>query len=108
MPASSAADISVLDNPTAGRYEVHVAGELAGVADYQRRPGRVVFVHTEIAPAFAGMGLGQRLAGWALDDARVRGERVIPRCPFIAAFIGRHPEYADLVAGHRVAESGAG
>ena len=37
-----------------------------------------------------------RLPGAALH-VRSRGERVVPSCPFIAQFIARHPEHADLV-----------
>jgi hypothetical protein len=55
--------------------------------------------HTEVQSRFEGQGLGARLARFVLDDARERGLRVVPRCPFIAAYIKRHPEYADLVAG---------
>ena len=69
-----------------------------GPGAYQRRPGEVVFTHTEIDPAFEGHGLGSTLARAALDDARSRGESVVPRCQFIRAFIDRHPDYADLVA----------
>ena len=90
----------IRDHPPVHRYEILVEGELAGVAVYERRPGRVVFVHTEVAPPFKGRGLADRLARWALDDVRARGdEKVIARCPFIAGFIGRHPEYSDLLAG---------
>jgi predicted GNAT family acetyltransferase len=90
----------IRDHPPAKRYEIVVDGQLAGMAVYERRPGRVVFVHTEVKPEFKGRGLADRLARWALDDVRARGdEKVIARCPFIAGFIGRHPEYGDLLAG---------
>jgi predicted GNAT family acetyltransferase len=55
-------------------------------------------VHTEIEPAFDGRGLGGQLARAALDDVRRRGVRAVARCPFIAGYIERHPEYQDLVA----------
>ena len=42
-------------------------------------------------------GVASHLAQVALDDARAQGLRVIPRCPFVADYIARHPEYADLV-----------
>lgn len=87
----------VRDNPTLLRFEIHEDGKLAGFGQYVRRPGRIFFVHTEIDPAFEGRGLGRRLAAGALDAARATGERVVPLCPFIAQFIERHPEYADLV-----------
>ena len=101
MSSSPSRDIRLADNPAESRYEAHVDNRLAGVAEYERRPGRVVFVHTEVAREFAGLGLGQRLARFAIEDARARSERVIPRCPFIAAWLERHPEFADIVAGRR-------
>jgi predicted GNAT family acetyltransferase len=55
-------------------------------------------VHTEIEPAFEGEGFGSALVSGALDDVRARGKRVRPLCPFVAAYVKRHPEYADLVA----------
>src|SRR6516162_3757060 len=87
----------VTDNPDRLRYEVRVDGELAGFAQYARRGGKIVFVHTEIDDRFEGQGLGSALAKGALDDARRRGLPVVPVCPFIAAYIERHPEYDELV-----------
>jgi uncharacterized protein len=31
-----------------------------------------------------------------LEQARARGLRVVAQCPFIAAYIAKHPEYGDL------------
>ncbi|HLI74840.1 MAG TPA: GNAT family N-acetyltransferase [Acidimicrobiales bacterium] len=90
-------DVRVADNVEANRYEVFLDGSLAGFANYRRTPKVVIFLHTEIDPAFEGHGLGSALARAALEGARAAGERVIARCPFIAAYIERHPEYADLV-----------
>ena len=55
-------------------------------------------MHTEISPGCEGMGFGSRLAAGVLDDARRQELVVVPICPFIAAYIQRHPEYRDLVA----------
>jgi predicted GNAT family acetyltransferase len=59
----------------------------------------VIFTHTEVLPAFEGRGVGSALAKGALDAVRAEGSSVEPRCPFIAAYIRRHPAYADLVVG---------
>jgi predicted GNAT family acetyltransferase len=56
-----------------------------------------VLVHTEVASALEGSGLGARLVAGALVDIRRRGLRLVPRCPFVAEYVRRHPEYADLV-----------
>ncbi|HUG48836.1 MAG TPA: GNAT family N-acetyltransferase [Candidatus Limnocylindria bacterium] len=94
MPAET---VEVRDNPEASRFEIHFDGNLAGFSAYIVRPTRLVFTHTEVDEALEGRGLGSKLAQGALDDVRRRGLRITPRCPFIAAYIRRHPEYADLV-----------
>jgi hypothetical protein len=96
-----ATDVRVVDNRTEKRYEAWVGEELAAVAEYRRAPQRVIFFHTETDPAFSGKGIGQRLARAALDDVRAHGMVITPKCPFIAAFVRRHPEYQDLVVSAR-------
>ena len=54
-------------------------------------------IHTEVPPAFSGQGHASTLARSALDDARARGLKVRPLCPFIRGWIKRHDDYADLV-----------
>ncbi len=94
---SEPADIRVVDDPGAARYQALLDGEVAGYAVYERQGNVVVFLHTEVEPDFEGRGVGSRLAAGALDDVRARGLAVVPRCPFIAAYIERHPAYGDLV-----------
>ncbi|MUN42749.1 GNAT family N-acetyltransferase [Actinomadura litoris] len=88
----------ISDNAEQGRYEIRVDGELAGFAEYETEPGRLVLTHTEVLPAFEGKGVGGALARGALDGVRARGLSVVPRCPFIKSWIDRHPDYQDLVA----------
>lgn len=96
---SGAEGLRLSDNPPARRYEAHLREQLAGFSEYRLSPGRIVFFHTLIEPELEGRGIGSRLVRFELDDVRARGLRVTPRCPFVRAFIKRHPEYADLVAG---------
>lgn len=72
-------------------------GTVLGVAEYQRRPGVVVFTHTEVDPRQEGHGIGSTLVREALDAVRAAGDRIEPRCPFVRAFVEEHPEYGDLV-----------
>ncbi len=88
---------NVVDNPERHRYELRLGDTVAGVIQYATEPGTVVLVHTEVSPTVEGEGLGSRLVSGALDDIRARGLDVVPLCPFAAAYIRRHPEYADLV-----------
>jgi predicted GNAT family acetyltransferase len=92
-------DLTVVRRPDERRYELLVAGEHAGELVYRDRGGDVVaFLHTEVDPTLQRRGLGTALVTGALDDARGRGQRVVPLCPFVDAFLRRHPGYADLVA----------
>jgi predicted GNAT family acetyltransferase len=90
--------VRVEDNRARRRFEAFVGTALAGFITYEVVPGGLVFVHTETEPGFEGRGVAGHLAGAALDEVRVRGLHVTPRCPFVASYIERHPEYADLVA----------
>lgn len=94
---ADAPEVDVTDVVDSTRYEAKVGGKLAGFVEYERREGRVIFPHTEVDDAFEGQGVGSTLAREVLHDARERGEKVVPLCPFIAGYIRRHDEYADLV-----------
>lgn len=96
----------VRDNPAQSRYEVHVGGELAGFVSYRLRGEQIDLLHTEVDPRFQGAGLAGRLAKASLDDARSRNLSVLPTCPYIRSWIGRHPDYADLVPAERRARFG--
>lgn len=73
-------------------------GTEAGGAFFRRGDGVVTFTHTEVSSQFEGQGVGSALARGALDDVRALGEQVVAECPFIKAYIDRHPEYQDLLA----------
>lgn len=73
-------------------------GTEAGGAYYRRRDGVVTFTHTEVSPDLEGQGVGSALAAGALDAVRAAGERVVALCPFVKAYIDRHPEQQDLLA----------
>lgn len=91
------AEVSITDAEESDRFEAHTAdGTLAGFLEYQRTADMVVYPHTVVEPAFEGKGVGGALAQAALDDARSRGLQVLATCPFVAAWLTRHPEYQDL------------
>jgi predicted GNAT family acetyltransferase len=90
-------DIRVRNDPENRQYTVEVEGRVAGKAEYRLRGDTYIFTHTEVDPEFQGMGVANRLARAALDDVRDQGRTLIPLCPFIAAYIKRHPEYQEIV-----------
>jgi hypothetical protein len=85
-------------NDVAHRYELHVDGELVGIADFSLQGEAVLMPHTVVAAARRGQGLGELLVQGALDDIRSAGRTVIPACWFVAQFLDAHPDYADLRA----------
>lgn len=87
---------AVQDRPDLDRFELVVDGVTA-IAAYRLEGDRVVLTHTEVPEALAGRGVGTRLARGVFDILRARGAKVVPRCPFMATFVKRHPAYADLV-----------
>lgn len=91
-------DTRVTRDDQAGRYELHVEGRVVGVADYSVDGDRVVMPHTVIDPSQRGRGLAAILVAHALDDIRAEGRRVVPTCWYVAEFIDRNPDYADLLA----------
>jgi uncharacterized protein len=96
----------VTDNPAESRYEVRVGGELAGFVAYHLRGQQINLIHTEVDPRFQGLGLASHLARFSLDDARKRNLAVLPSCPYVRSWIGKHPDYRDLVPEDRRAEFG--
>jgi predicted GNAT family acetyltransferase len=93
--------VVVADDPMENRYEARVDGALAGVSQYELTSDSIVFLHTVVAEQYEGQGVASAIARYALDDARARGLQVRPLCPYIRGWIGRHPEYADLVVHPR-------
>lgn len=89
---------TVANDAAGGRFIAYVDGAEAGSAFYELAAGTITFTHTEVGDAFEGQGIGGALAKHALDDARAKDLRVVARCPFIARWIERHPDYADLLA----------
>ena len=83
------------DNPERHRFELDADGHTA-FSEYGRAGDVLTIMHTEVPQALAGRGIGSALARGLLDLARARGLKVKPVCPFVAGYIDKHPEYADL------------
>lgn len=90
-------DVEVRQNATEHRYEAWADGALVGVLVYQVDGDTVSLVHTEVDQRAEGRGVGSALARRALDDVRAAGRSAVPLCPFVHSWIGRHPQYAELV-----------
>ena len=86
----------VRDNPAEGRFELSTGAGLA-FSEYRLAGGALHVMHTEVPQALEGQGIGSKLARGVLEIARERGLKVVARCPFVAAYMKRYPEFNDLL-----------
>ncbi|HVV80946.1 MAG TPA: GNAT family N-acetyltransferase [Pseudolabrys sp.] len=86
----------IRDNPALHRFEMDTEAGPA-IVTYRREGGVLKLIHTEVPKALGGKGVGSALAKGVLDMIRARGDKIVPLCDFMRGYIGRHPEYADLV-----------
>jgi predicted GNAT family acetyltransferase len=89
--------VAVQHNTAASRYEAVVDGYLS-VCEYEIDGARITFTHTVVPPELRGRGIAEQLVRAALADARAAGRKVVPACSYVAKFIERHQEFADLLA----------
>jgi len=88
--------IEVRHNECAQRFESGSESELSRL-DYDLRGEILDLYHAEVPPHLEGRGIASAITKAALEWARANRCKVKPSCPFVSAFIRRHPEYSDLV-----------
>jgi len=88
----------VVDNEAQSRFELDV-GEGVAVAYYGHEGDAITLLHTEVPQELSGRGIGSRLAAGVFDTLRARGAKVVAKCPFMARYAARHPEYAQMLVG---------
>jgi predicted GNAT family acetyltransferase len=86
----------VRDNKELSRFEMNVEGGVA-FANYRLAPAAVIITHTETPRALRGQGIASQLVEGALALIRADGRKVIGACGFVVDYLGKHPEYADMV-----------
>lgn len=87
----------IRDNAEHHRFEIDLGDGAFAFAEYNLIPGKIMFTHTEVPKAHEGKGCGSALIRAGLAAARERGLKVIPICPFFAAYMEQHPETQDLL-----------
>src|SRR5215831_18724460 len=86
----------VRDNAAQKRFELETDGHTAYLY-YRLEPGTITLVHTEVPEALGGRGVGSTLVRGALEAIRRKGLKVVAECPFVAGWMGKHPEFNDLL-----------
>lgn len=88
--------LDITHDPAARRFAVQVEGYQAELL-YRRDDRRLTIDHTGVPAAIGGRGIAGELVKAVLEYARAEGLRVVLACSYSAAYVRRHPEYADLV-----------
>ena len=89
--------VPITHNVKLQRFELSAGDAPLAFLSYQREDGRVILDHTFVSDELRGRGLAANLVRAALNEAQKNHWRIVPRCTFVAKFIERHPEFADLV-----------
>jgi uncharacterized protein len=91
--------MEIANHPERHRYELAIDGTKAAEIVYKMHgAGTIELEHTEVKPQFEGQGLASKIVGFAFEDARNRGLKVIPTCDYIQGWVRKHPEWNDLIA----------
>jgi predicted GNAT family acetyltransferase len=86
----------VRDNTEQHRFELDADGHVA-FSNYKRDGAVITIMHTEVPKELGGKGIGSALVRGLLDIVRAQRLKVVALCPFVAGYIAKHPEYADLL-----------
>ena len=88
----------VINNPERQQFQVNLDGEVAFL-EYRFSEGVLVLMHTEVPDKLGGRGIASALAAYAFGYAREHGLRVKVYCPFVLAWMKKHPEMGTMVVG---------
>ncbi len=84
------------DDKAHSRFELDVDGVTAFM-NYRLAGNVITLDHTETPVEARGRGIASQLVEAVLKTVRARGLKIMPRCPFVRAFLAEHPEYRDLL-----------
>ncbi len=88
---------SLIDNEVAHQYEFHIDGLVPRI-EYIKTRDKIFLTHTEVPVALEGKGLGFALVKAVLEEVERLKLPMVPLCPFVAAYLKRHPEWKRIVA----------
>lgn len=92
-------DYTTTFNPDKKRFELDIEGKLSVIEyTFKKSTNQIFLVHTETHPELRERGVGQKLVKEALDIVREQGFELVPLCPYVVAFLKRHPQYHDLMS----------
>lgn len=88
------------ETPSKGRYYVPSRNAKQDVAELTfSKVGKdtIIADHTGVPDRLRGQGVGLALLNKLVADARAKGIKVVPQCPFVRAMYEKHPEWSDVM-----------
>ena len=92
-------ELEIIHNPNENRFEIWIEGQLSKL-DYAQRGSTIIMTHVGVPHEFRGLGIAGKITEAGLEYAKEKNLRVIPMCSYVAAYIRRHPQYAELMKAH--------
>ena len=89
-------NLTVINNEKQMQFEIHLNDDI-GFLQYRFYHDNIALMHTLVPTSLSGKGLASALAHHSLEWAREHKKKVMVYCPFVAAYLKRHPEYNDLI-----------
>ena len=90
------AHLPLVKNDVAKQFEMEVNGYTAIIA-YQEHHFTITLLHTEVPPELEGKGAATAIIEKTLAYLEKNHFRLIPVCPFVVAYIKRHPEWKMIL-----------
>lgn len=87
--------IDIQHDPQEHKYFAVLDGHEGHVVYSEEGDGARDFHHTFVPPELRGQGVAEKIVRHALDDTRKQGLRYTASCPYVVAFLEKHPEYRE-------------
>ena len=87
---------TLIDNSDKKQYEFQLSEHTPHI-EYIKAKEKIYLTHTEVPMALEGQGIGTELVRQVLEDIKKKELTLVPLCPFVAAYIKKHPQWRELV-----------
>lgn len=87
-------EYSVRNNEKQLQFEIGEGNDLA-VLEYRFYKKSIAFMHTLVPESLKGKGIASALAAYAFAYAKEHKLPVMVYCPFVGAYLKRHPELRE-------------
>lgn len=92
--------VQVKDNSDQHRFELNLDGKTAFVDYILNSKGVIFLTHTEVPKELEGKGIASKMIHSVLSEIESRQLKLVPICPFVKAYLSRHPEWKRLLDEH--------